>query len=126
MGGRSSSSSQQTSQSQNFDERIAATDNAIVARDGGVVYRTTNTLDGGAINRAFDFADEIGGGALDFVSEVQANFVAVTEAANTTANRAFDFVTEQNETVEQNILKSLTPWIVVAVAVVVMTRQVKL
>ena len=132
MGGRSSSSTQQENKSQNFDSRIAATDDAIVARDGSFVSRTTNstyisnTLDGGAIDRAFDFAGNIGEDALDFVSEVQSNFVSVTEAANKTANRAFDFVTEQNETVEQNILKSLTPWIVVAVAVVVMTRQVKL
>ncbi len=128
MGGRSSSSSSQSNQSKNEDRRIAATDSAKVATEGGMIYDYDYSyeLDNGAIDSAFEYASEAGAGAFDLVREWGAGFLnattKATDAATATANRAFDFVEEaRKEADERNFQKAL-PWLVLGVAVWAITR----
>lgn len=130
MGGRSSSSSSQSSAATNIDRRVAATDSANVATEGSVLYDYNYNyeyeLDNGAIDSAFSFASEAGAGAFDLVREWGAGFLnattKATDAATATANRAFDFVEEaRKEADERNFQKAL-PWLVLGVAVWAITR----
>lgn len=72
MGGKSKSSSSTTNQNLNYDERIGASDNAVVFSNN--VDGDNNTVtDYGAITEAFGFANN------------------VVENANKTTNKAFDY-----------------------------------
>ena len=108
-GGKSSSSTSQSTSTQQRDKRIGATDNAVVlTAEGGNV--TFNELDGGAISAARDIAIEalkgIVGGASDAVQAVNAN-----------AEKAYAFADAARVQENEKNYKSTIQWVAIVLVV---------
>jgi hypothetical protein len=123
MGGSSKSSSQQ--QTTYIDERIGATDGAIVAREGS----TVSVLDGGAIEQAFDF------GLESLSSNEQIVLTALEYAANlgtgalqsigANADQAFEFVDKQRQDDMGRSYREIVPWLVAGASIVAISMTMR-
>lgn len=70
-----------------------------IAAAGDVAFNQNITLsDQGAIDSAFEFADEFGGGALDFASDVSRQAGEISRAAITTSQQAIATVATGGQT----------------------------
>ena len=123
MGGKSSSSSSSTTNY--IDERIAATDGAIVAREGS----TVSVLDGGAIKEAFQFGtnaldanSEIVLKALDYANDLG---LGALKSIGENASQAFDFVDKQRQDEIGRSYRDIMPWLVGGVSVVAIAWAMK-
>ena len=112
-----SSTSQTTTTS---DERIAATDNAVVIKDAFQNLKDISIIDGGAISANKDITLAVLAGAKETV-----------EGAYTAAGGALDkfteFLTKANEksTTDTTGAQKLMPWAVVGVSVVALSYAMK-
>ena len=109
------STSQQTQQ---YDNRIAATDQAIVARDGS----TISVLDAGAI----DAAKELGITALTSNETIAREAIANARTLGTgsltaiaqNADKAFEFVDKQRQDSESRTVQMVIPWLMGGASIV--------
>lgn len=107
------------------DERIAATDNAIVARDGSSI----SVLDGGAIQAA----KELGLTALNSQEDIAREAIAqarvlgggALSAIAENADKAFEFVDKQRQDAEARVFTSSLPWLVGGASVVAITLALR-
>lgn len=82
FGGDSSSSSSNTTN--NYDKRVVTQDGFGLSGDNNTVSLTTTTLDGGAIQKAFDFAsanNAVLGGGYDALINAGQNLIGQTQKA---------------------------------------------
>ncbi len=128
MGSKSSSQANQTQNTANYDRRLA-NDGGIVATEGSFIdaanrsttnfssNTTTNTLDGGAIKAAFDFATNndatLGAGlgnVLDFARDNDAmlgqGFGKLLDFASTVTTKTQDNATALNSRFQDNVLQA--------------------
>jgi len=109
-GGKSSSSTAQTTSTQQLDKRIGATDNAVVLTAEGASHITYNELDGGAFEAAKEIALEalkgVLGGAGDAIS-----------AVNTANEKAYAFADAARVQENEKNYKSTIQWVAIVLVV---------
>lgn len=126
MGGKSSSKGS-TTQTYNYDNRIAATDQAVVLTGGSVF--TVNSIDPGLI----DLAKDIGVTSITENSAIAKLALANADTLSTkalaaigsNADKAFQFVDNQRTDEQERTLRTLMPWLIggaSVVAIVIATR----
>lgn len=121
MGGKSSSSATTQTQTIQTDERIAATDSAFV------VTGSDNTLtDHGAIDKAgelsFEAINTLGQVALQSLTQTQ----TTVDTLGQSADRAFEFVDEQNRDEGSRTLTEIMPWLMAGVAVMAISGSISI
>lgn len=120
MGGSSKSSSSSSQTTTTRDERIAATDNAVVVKDAFQNLTDISFLDGGAIdaNKAVTLAVLQGA-----ASTVQGAY----EAAGGALDKVTEFLTKANEktTTDTTGAQKLAPWLLMGVSVVAISMAIK-
>lgn len=125
MGGKSSSRSSTTNENYNIDERVAASDNAVLINTN--IDGNNNTVtDLGAISKAFDFAEKNNSDAFDFANNVADESFAFSkqstseamEALNQNTRLAFDFANNATISADERVVNKLLP-ILIAGAVII-------
>lgn len=125
MGGKSKSSSSTLSYNYNYDERIGASDNAVVYSNN--IDGNNNTVtDMGAIASSFEFSTGVVDKAfssindtveksLDFADTSQARSF---QALNDNTRLAFEFANNATVTADERVVNKLLPLLIVGAVVV--------
>lgn len=113
MGGKSSSSSSSSTTSQAYDNRIGATDGAVVLAGGSSLSLTDPgliDLAGLALSQNEKILLEVLGGVQDFgIQSIQ------RMGAN--ADKAFEFVNEKSTSEEETTFRKALPWLMAGASV---------
>ena len=88
-GGGGSSSSSSNTTTNNTDARVVAGDGAIAVSNNGGGTVHVQTIDAGAVNSAFTFANQIAAGASASVAESLRVNADIAAGASKTVNQAF-------------------------------------
>lgn len=120
MGGSSKSSSSSSQDTTTRDERIAASDNAIVLKDALQNLQNVTMVDGGAFDfgeAAFDFGKAVALTAVDALSD---NF-------QSTLDKSLEFAAKAQEktTSDTTGAQKLLPWLMAGVGVVAISSALK-
>lgn len=120
MGGKSSSSSSSSQATNTYDQRIAATDNAVVLKDALNNLHDVNITDGGAIASNEKIALAVIQRAADAVSSTQ-------DAAGMALDKFTEFLTKANEksTTDTTGAQKIMPWLTAGVAVIALSSALK-
>lgn len=137
MGGSSKSSSSSSTSSYQYDNRIAATDNAVVARaDGTNSYVSVVQTDHGAIAGASQIAnksldnnllvtekalEENGKIALAAVNLGGELSTGALDAIHSNSETAFQFVDKQRQDSDLRAFQSVAPWLISGASLVAIT-----
>lgn len=111
------SSSSSSSRQDQRDERVAATDSAIVGRDNAIINVTGDN--------AFEFASDALYMVGDIAREVIIGAGQLSQAAQATADRTLEFVDLQRQDEEQRSLRSSIPWLVGGASVIAITYAMR-
>lgn len=135
MGGKSKSSSSTTNQNFNYDERIGASDNAIVFSNN--IDGDNNTVtDYGAITEAFnvtyeamEFAENSSNkayqsmeAAFGFAKESQAKSF---QALNDNTRQAFQFANNATVSADERVVNKLLPLLIIGGVILALTVVMK-
>lgn len=120
MGGKSSSSSSTAQTTTTRDERIAATDQAVVIKDAFQNLKDISLVDGGAISANRDVTLAVLDGAQNAI-------LGSFEAAGGALDKFQEFLTKANEksTTDTTGAQKLAPWLLVGVSVVAISMAIK-
>lgn len=122
MGGKSSSSSSQSTSTVQTDKRIAATDSAIVTTvEGSNNIITDYEAIEKAGNLTYEAISKIGDIAMQALTQNQ----SAVDVLKSSTDNAFNFVDNQNRDEESRQLKELAPWLVLGVSVIALSSGFK-
>lgn len=119
MGGSSKSSSE-TSTYQT-DNRIGATDNAVVVAGGS----TLNLTDPGLVALAGDALDQNERVLLEVLKGAGSLGITALQSIGSSANKAFDFVDKARTDEDQRTSRTLIPWLVAGASVFAISWAIK-
>ncbi len=113
MGGKSSSSSSSSTTSQAYDNRIGATDSAVVLAGGSSLSLTDPgliDLAGLALSQNEKILLEVLGGVQDFG-------IQTIQRLGSNADKAFEFVNEKSTSEEETTFRKALPWLMAGASV---------
>lgn len=118
MGGKSSSKSSSTQSTTTRDERIAATDNAVVIKDAFQTVGNINVTDGGAIE-AFE---RLSSGIIEGAGKLIDKALVSNDASR---DKALEFVSSKEEDSNSSNFQKALPWIAGTAAVIAIAGSIK-
>ena len=119
MGGRSSSSSTSQNITTTSDERIAATDNAMVTRISG----SNNTLtDHGAVEAAGELTLEVINNLSHLAQQSLNQTKTAIDVLGESTDNAYQFINAETGNDQNQTLTKVLPWLVAGVSVIAITK----
>lgn len=119
MGGKSSSKSDQ--KTYQYDNRIAATDQAIVLTGGSSI----SFVDAGLVDVARDALSSNEKILLELLDGVNAFGIGSLDAIRSNADKAFEFVDKQLQDEEERTARTLIPWLVAGGSIVAISYAMR-